>query len=338
MDDTGQGQDPSAFPTNTTGNGSKQPSPEEEQISAIGPITVEPSAQQSVGKFTGPRSPEGKERSKHNALSHGIFSEVTVLPGESSDEYVSLLKGLSGALKPKERLEKLLVEKLATLAWRHRRLLLAEGAEIQQASEFLEWDQKMQQQHEAELAKRTLIRTHKTFADRPGLIPEMQNPEILEYCVELLLGLQRRIKSLGFVQEEYDRSILQTIYGAVSNLHGTLLNSYYGWLKISRVSEEERQRTGSPTPEQCKDALVSQIDAEIRRFRDYRQEQAEKESERTKLEILRRKVPESEKLDRLLRYETSLERAFDRTLTQLERAQRMRKGQPLLPQLEVKHS
>jgi hypothetical protein len=62
------------------------------------------------------------------------------------------------------------------------------------------------------------------------------------------------------------------------------------------------------------------------------------ESERTKLEILRRKVPESEKLDRLLRYETSLERAFDRTLTQLELAQRIRKGQPLLPQLEVKHS
>jgi len=338
MDDLGQGQDPEAFPTNTTGNGSKQPSPEEEQTSAAGPITVEPSAQLSERNFTGPRSPEGKERSKHNALRHGIFSGVTVLPGESSDEYDLLLKGLSEALKPEERLEKLLVEKLAMLTWRHRRLLQAEGAEIQQGSEFLEWDQKMRQQHEAEIAKRTLVRSPKTYGDRPGLIPEMQNPEILEYSVELLLGLQRRVKSHGFDQEEYDRSILEIIYGAVSNLHGTLLNSYYGWLKASRVPEEERQRLGYPTPEQCKDAFVSQIDDEIRRLRNYRQEQAEKESERTKLEVLRRKVPESEKLDRLLRYETSLERAFDRTLTQLERAQRIRKGQPLPPQLEVKIS
>ena len=39
--------------------------------------------------------------------------------------------------------------------------------------------------------------------------------------------------------------------------------------------------------------------------------------------------------DHLLRYEVSIERNFDRTLTQLERLQRMRLGQPVLPKLEV---
>ena len=43
-----------------------------------------------------------------------------------------------------------------------------------------------------------------------------------------------------------------------------------------------------------------------------------------KLEELCRNVPEAPRLDRLLRYEASLERAFDRTLNQLERLQRMR--------------
>src|SRR5438876_9184083 len=43
-------------------------------------------------------------------------------------------------------------------------------------------------------------------------------------------------------------------------------------------------------------------------------------------------------LDRLLRYEASLERTLDRTLSQLERLQRMRLGQPVLPKLEVRHS
>ena len=39
--------------------------------------------------------------------------------------------------------------------------------------------------------------------------------------------------------------------------------------------------------------------------------------------------------DRLLRYEGSLERAFDRTLVQLERLQRLRLGQPVPPPIKV---
>ncbi len=47
-----------------------------------------------------------------------------------------------------------------------------------------------------------------------------------------------------------------------------------------------------------------------------------------KVEGVRRVVPESPALDRLLRYEVSLERSFDRTLTQLERLRRMHLVQP----------
>jgi hypothetical protein len=55
-----------------------------------------------------------------------------------------------------------------------------------------------------------------------------------------------------------------------------------------------------------------------------------------KLERLCSLVPEASRLDHLLRYETSLERSFDRTLSQLERLQRIRLGQPVLPKLEQK--
>ncbi len=43
-------------------------------------------------------------------------------------------------------------------------------------------------------------------------------------------------------------------------------------------------------------------------------------------------------LDRLLRYEASLDRAFDRTLNQLERLQRMRRGQAVPPLVRVELS
>lgn len=59
------------------------------------------------------------------------------------------------------------------------------------------------------------------------------------------------------------------------------------------------------------------------------------EADRTELEALRQDGPDSPSVDQLLRYEASLERAFDRTLNQLERLQRMRLGQPVPPEIKV---
>ena len=111
--------------------------------------------------------------------------------------------------------------------------------------------------------------------------------------------------------------------------------AYAIWLDTSRVSEEEREQEGYASQELCKENIVHEIDGEIRRLKRYRKTQASIEADRAKLESLRRTVPESPALDRLLRYEASLERSFDRTLTQLERLQRMRLGQPTLPPVKV---
>jgi hypothetical protein len=141
---------------------------------------------------SGPRSKSGKKRSSQNAIKFGIFSRATLLSGESRSEYEALLDGLWKSWEPKGVQEEVFVEKLTSLSWRYRRLLVADGPAFQKTSE-------------------------------------------------------------------------------------------------------------------CEDPLIKSLS-------------------------------DSGGLDRLIRYETSLERAFDRTLTQLERVQRMRKGQPLPPQLEVKIS
>ena len=334
MNPKNEKQDPAESSKNPAVNEPQQPSPEQEQTSAAKAKTAEPGGHPSTSKFTGPRTPEGKEVSKRNALRHGIFSEVTVLPGESRDEFDSLLKGFSKALTPEVDVEYVLVEKLAIISWRWRRLLQAESAEIQHSSKFVAWDQKMQQSSEAEIAKRTLVRHHKTFTDRPGLLPKIQNPEILEYCVKLLLELQERIKSQGF-NEKPDSSILEIIYGGDLNLHGTLRNTYSLLRNTSLITEEERQSKGYLTREQCKDEMLSAIDAEIQLFQNYRQKRSEIEVERTKLEVLRRGVPEASRADVLMRYEVTLERAFERTLNQFERIRRLRWGLPAVPRVEV---
>jgi len=86
----------------------------------------------------GPRTQEGKENSKHNALKHGIFSQVVVLQGESRADFDSLLGGLRNNLEPAGMLEELLVDKLAALVWRHRRLIIADGEHPLGGRSFLE--------------------------------------------------------------------------------------------------------------------------------------------------------------------------------------------------------
>lgn len=98
-----------------------------------------PSRQIASGQATGPRTELGKQRSSRNAIRHGIFSESTLLKGESRAEFESLRIELWEALRPEGRLEELLVDKLASISWRYRRFLLAETGEIRK--QVLEWNQ-----------------------------------------------------------------------------------------------------------------------------------------------------------------------------------------------------
>ena len=49
-------------------------------------------------------------------------------------------------------------------------------------------------------------------------------------------------------------------------------------------------------------------------------------------------IPSQEASDRLMRFEAYSSRELDRTLSQLERLQRIRKGQPVLPPIKVEVS
>src|SRR5260370_10105206 len=77
-------------------------------------------------KGGGPRTAQGKQKSKRNALKHGIFSQVVLLKGEPRAKLDSLLSGLRTDLEPEGTLEELLVDKAAVLFWRLRRLIIAE--------------------------------------------------------------------------------------------------------------------------------------------------------------------------------------------------------------------
>src|SRR5271165_2873934 len=70
----------------------------------------------------------GTEISRFNALRHGVLSRYTVLPWEDAAEYHALVAALVAEHAPQGPTEEHLVEEIAGIMWRKRRLRLAEAA------------------------------------------------------------------------------------------------------------------------------------------------------------------------------------------------------------------
>jgi hypothetical protein len=79
-------------------------------------------------KLTLPAEAGGTEITRFNALRHGVLSRYTVLPWEDAEEYSTLVAALAAEHAPQGPTEEHLVEELAGILWRKRRLRLAEAA------------------------------------------------------------------------------------------------------------------------------------------------------------------------------------------------------------------
>jgi hypothetical protein len=77
---------------------------------------------QNALKSTGPRTPDGKDAVRLNALRHGILSKEILLPGEDGEALRELGEHLRNELQPVGELENLLVDRIISAYWRLRRL------------------------------------------------------------------------------------------------------------------------------------------------------------------------------------------------------------------------
>ncbi len=78
-------------------------------------------------KSTGPKTQEGKARSRMNRLSHGFASSATIMPGEDPNEFKALLDSLIEEFQPATETEQILVEKMATNNWLSQRAFRLQG-------------------------------------------------------------------------------------------------------------------------------------------------------------------------------------------------------------------
>jgi hypothetical protein len=77
-------------------------------------------------KNTGPTSPEGKQRSRCNAIRHGLTAETVIGALEDAEDYKAFEAAIIADYDAQSAIERDLVLRLASLRWRLRRTTMME--------------------------------------------------------------------------------------------------------------------------------------------------------------------------------------------------------------------
>jgi hypothetical protein len=96
--------------------------------------TTTTTTDRAAQKSTGPRTPEGKSRSRFNALKHGMTAKTLVLPDEDADVLQMRIETWIADLQPQNDVEQYLVEQAVQFSWRLDR---AERAEVARLSHLI---------------------------------------------------------------------------------------------------------------------------------------------------------------------------------------------------------
>jgi len=181
---------------------------------------------------TGPRTRRGKRKSSLNSLKHGIFSKIVVLPNESRSDFDELYVGLIESWLPQGKMEELLVEKLAVLFWRYRRLTMAECAEIGKVTEFLEFESGREKHFgvtDSELWN----------PSDNGMLYRCTNGSVYRRAAELLKQLRQDFQRTGFDFREHLKT-LRMIYGPVND--GNFPSAFFqDYAMLAYANREENE-------------------------------------------------------------------------------------------------
>jgi hypothetical protein len=81
-------------------------------------------------KSTGPRTDEGKNRARFNAVKHGLTAQTAVLPGEDPAELAARVEAMAESFGPRNQVEAELLHRVATTTWSLERAARAEAAQL----------------------------------------------------------------------------------------------------------------------------------------------------------------------------------------------------------------
>ncbi len=264
------------------------------------------------GGPTGPCTAAGKARSRQNATKSGVHAKH-VLTG-AGKEARTLLAAFKRELNPQTVIELDIILELVINRLAKRRLLKYQRHEFEKAhsAAILEQIRKQEQRKTESLARATKLESGSQLAD-------CMHPE---NCIVSLRELKKTIEDRG-PDREIDLSVIRLMYGDKLSPGAAQLLVLFEYTNLARGSARRiHQSQEIPDLPKLKEMILSTIDLEIRHQEtrlplEEKIEQQEAESDDCVL-------PPEPVLDRILKYDTALDRQFDRLLKRLGDLRRSR--------------
>ena len=264
---------------------------------------------QNALKSTGPKTLMGKLFSRRNALQHGLFARQFmdfVAQGEDEQAYKELLNGLRDHCRPVGMAEKLEVERIVLCWWKLQRAWRHENA-----------------------VNRVALRTlgSKELADNEEFCKTQDEKE--KAVIVLLQSAKKEIEVTGEISQE----LKQKIFAAMPFLEATWPNTADNvkeLLNLPHFSRFARKWNPKGIASFVAQGTVIAAIKSIEQLAQMRRASMEE------ITVAQHVIPNGEALDKILRYETTIERSLTRALDRLECLQRRRSREPVLPPVSVR--
>lgn len=270
---------------------------------------------------TGPQSELGKRHSSQNAGRHLVYARVSSASmkelGENPADFDELGDSLRRVFAPRDKFEQMLVDDMAELRWRRRRLLRAEAGMIASKKRKFELD------HEWELANAGKVageRWQLEVTQQCALITRVDGTGKYSRILGALKGLRDLVNTKGFVESGYD--IIVWVYGKTP----AVTADGYPLLKVFTKLYTKQEAEDLTAQDSDRQAFLLHLETEIMHFEKLFRLTTERVKPLTEPMKDAQLLPRQKDLEKIVRYEAALERQFERKLQQLV-AWRREKGE-----------
>ena len=260
----------------------------------------------------------GYDASKYNALKHGVLSKYTVMHWENRDDYDSLVSSLIDEYKPTNATEEHLVEELAGIIWRKMRLKYAEMSSLQTS-----------------LSRNIGLEVFSSKdCVKEALLSNSDKLKSFDIKQAVLLSEQETINELTRINNKFKCCLLSEQIIAESNSYDDALlaldkedqnewiNNWLGENDDNQTEEDEEQFADEYYKTSTEDLLLYIEDLKKRyETRIYELENRSK----VKHQALGKSFFYDKELNKYMRYESHLDKKFEKTLTMLIKLQDLRK-------------
>ncbi|HLY60666.1 MAG TPA: hypothetical protein VKV95_07850 [Terriglobia bacterium] len=261
-------------------------------------------------KSRGPRTEFGKRHSSLNALKDGAYAQVSLAHmqalGEDPADFTKHLTSLRRAFDPQDGVEEVLVAGIAQLYWRLFRLHRGEAGFLASRRRNLQ----AEREWGTHLARRAHANTFQDCATAVrGLVNSPDCPAKFRHILSTLDTVRSNHLLNGF--NGNDSRTFDLIFGVDASCLGINLVRAYETCRCD--FEKQPQHTQEYRREYFLKALNEEIEYFEREFEVYLQREVQVPGELSDAQLL----PPTEDLDRIIRYESHLERLIEHKKQQL---------------------